>query len=108
MADEARDISRANFATSRFHDFCDRNPGIEIHQPISREDPTRLDATSDNNHIPAAVPSNGSQESPMQNMKCCCGRAECAYLEHNNTALGGLEKDLETAARLGQVSDISF
>ncbi|KAK5095916.1 hypothetical protein LTR70_003235 [Exophiala xenobiotica] len=35
-------------------------------------------------------------------MQCCCGRSDCAYLENNNAALGGLERDLETAARLGQ------
>jgi hypothetical protein len=36
-------------------------------------------------------------------LRCCCGRKDCALLEHNNVALEGLEKDLETAARLGQV-----
>ncbi|OQD83129.1 hypothetical protein PENANT_c018G09110 [Penicillium antarcticum] len=35
-------------------------------------------------------------------LRCCCGRNDCALLEHNNVALEGLEKDLETAARLGQ------
>jgi len=36
-------------------------------------------------------------------LQCCCGRPECIYLENNNTLLGGIERDLETAARLGQV-----
>lgn len=36
-------------------------------------------------------------------LRCCCGREDCALLEHNHVALEGLEKDLETAARLGQV-----
>lgn len=36
-------------------------------------------------------------------LRCCCGQDDCALLEHNNVALEGLEKDLETAARLGQV-----
>ncbi|KAL4945940.1 hypothetical protein BDV06DRAFT_174379 [Aspergillus oleicola] len=35
-------------------------------------------------------------------LHCCCGREECAFLQHNHDALEGLEKDLETAARLGQ------
>ncbi|KAJ5389221.1 uncharacterized protein N7496_000289 [Penicillium cataractarum] len=35
-------------------------------------------------------------------LRCCCGREDCALLEHNQVALEGLEKDLETAARLGQ------
>lgn len=39
-------------------------------------------------------------------LRCCCGRDDCTLLEHNNVALEGLEKDLATAARLGQVRDI--
>lgn len=35
-------------------------------------------------------------------LRCCCGRDDCAFLHHNNVALEGLEKDLATAARLGQ------
>lgn len=34
---------------------------------------------------------------------CCCGRARCAYLEHNDAALERLEKDLQSAAQIGQV-----
>lgn len=34
---------------------------------------------------------------------CCCGKPSCAFLEHNNAALGGLERDLDMAARMGQV-----
>ncbi|KFY41464.1 hypothetical protein V494_02976 [Pseudogymnoascus sp. VKM F-4513 (FW-928)] len=34
--------------------------------------------------------------------ECCCGRDSCAYLRHNNEALDGLEKDVRTAAQLGQ------
>lgn len=48
---------------------------------------------------------NENDEHESTRMKCCCGRSDCAYLEHNNIALGGLERDLETAARLGQVCD---
>ncbi len=39
----------------------------------------------------------------MPYLQCCCGRVYCAYLEQNNAALSGLEKDVETAAKLGQV-----
>ncbi|OJD28048.1 hypothetical protein ACJ73_00554 [Blastomyces percursus] len=35
-------------------------------------------------------------------LKCCCGSSQCAYLQHNNAALEDLEKDVETAAQLGQ------
>lgn len=44
-----------------------------------------------------------SAEITSANLRCCCGRFDCALLEHNVVALEGLEKDLETAARLGQV-----
>lgn len=40
---------------------------------------------------------------PASDLKCCCGRQDCAYLEHNTIALEGLEKDVEIAGRLGQV-----
>ncbi|CAI7638607.1 unnamed protein product [Penicillium glandicola] len=43
-----------------------------------------------------------THSSPSTTLRCCCGRNDCALLEHNNVALEGLEKDLETAARLGQ------
>lgn len=42
----------------------------------------------------------GSTERPAS---CCCGNLHCAYLEHNNAALEGLENQLENAARIGQV-----
>ena len=40
--------------------------------------------------------------------QCCCGRPqeECPFLARNNAALAGLERDVQTAARLGQVSRI--
>lgn len=37
------------------------------------------------------------------NIQCCCGRTDCAYLRHNGSALDDLEKDVRTAAELGQV-----
>ena len=49
-----------------------------------------------------------SAETTSANLRCCCGRFDCALLEHNVVALEGLEKDLETAARLGQVRWASF
>jgi hypothetical protein len=36
-------------------------------------------------------------------LRCCCGRTECAYLKHNCVALDDLEKEVRTAAQLGQV-----
>ncbi|KAJ5698201.1 hypothetical protein N7462_000206 [Penicillium macrosclerotiorum] len=48
-----------------------------------------------------SIPTHSSSSAPVT-LRCCCGRQDCATLEHNNVALEGLEKDLETAARLGQ------
>ncbi|RFU33310.1 hypothetical protein B7463_g2981, partial [Scytalidium lignicola] len=35
-------------------------------------------------------------------LKCCCGRADCVYLTHSCSALEDLERELRTAAQLGQ------
>ncbi|KAH8199951.1 hypothetical protein TruAng_005890 [Truncatella angustata] len=36
-------------------------------------------------------------------LKCCCGSAECVFLRHSNSILDSVEKDVHTAARMGQV-----
>ncbi|OQD72651.1 hypothetical protein PENDEC_c020G04972 [Penicillium decumbens] len=47
-------------------------------------------------------PSIPTHSSTPASLRCCCGRQDCVLLKHNNVALEGLEKDLATAARLGQ------
>ncbi|KAL4878261.1 hypothetical protein BJY04DRAFT_209332 [Aspergillus karnatakaensis] len=47
------------------------------------------------------IPTHSSSTS-RADLHCCCGRKDCAFLQNNHDALEGLEKDLETAARLGQ------
>ena len=89
--------------TFRFRDFVSKNPSLIVDEPISHHDLTRLDHSTSNDQIFESVLTNGNLDSSISNMQCCCGRADCAWLEHNKNALGGLEKDLETAARLGQV-----
>lgn len=37
-------------------------------------------------------------------LRCCCGRTECPELRHNCLALEDLEREVKTAASLGQVS----
>lgn len=49
------------------------------------------------------LPNIPTHSSAPATLRCCCGRRDCALLEHNDVALEGLEKDLATAARLGQV-----
>ena len=34
---------------------------------------------------------------------CCCGGSDCAFLQRAHTTLDGLESDVHTAAKLGQV-----
>ncbi|OJD35832.1 uncharacterized protein BKCO1_15000114 [Diplodia corticola] len=34
--------------------------------------------------------------------QCCCGRTDCAFLSHNGELLESLERDVQTAAQLGQ------
>ena len=46
----------------------------------------------------------GGMHGMERRITCCCGREQCAYLEHNNAAMEGLEKDLQSAAQIGQVS----
>ncbi len=58
-----------------------------------------LDA--DMEHSSLASTTVGSR--PLPDLKCCCGKMECAYLKHNNAALEGLEKEVRTAAQIGQV-----
>jgi len=41
--------------------------------------------------------------SATPNLRCCCGRTDCAFLKHNCSALDDLEKEVRTAAQLGQV-----
>jgi hypothetical protein len=37
-------------------------------------------------------------------LHCCCGRSDCALLKRNSSVLETVEKDVHTAAQLGQVS----
>lgn len=45
---------------------------------------------------------------PRPRSACCCGNPDCAYLKHHQSALDGLERDVRTAGRLGQVRGSSF
>ncbi|KAI3399617.1 hypothetical protein diail_6258 [Diaporthe ilicicola] len=35
-------------------------------------------------------------------LQCCCGNTDCVYLKHNCSVLDSVEKDVHTAAKLGQ------
>jgi hypothetical protein len=56
----------------------------------------------------ARIPAHHPTTTPSSEvLKCCCGRTECAFLKHNCSALDDLEKEVRTAAQLGQVRKIS-
>lgn len=40
-------------------------------------------------------------------LQCCCGKTDCVFLKHNCSVLDSVEKDVHTAARLGQVRLLS-
>lgn len=50
----------------------------------------------------SSVPDTVSPKPPP--LQCCCGRVDCVFLRHSSTVLEGVEKDVHTAAKLGQVS----
>lgn len=74
-------------------------------------DPTKIDKRS--HSFLAFPPPNSSILQSRHGMSaemtqpstssCCCGRLQCAYLQHNAAALDSLEKHLRSAAQLGQV-----
>ena len=43
-----------------------------------------------------------SPPNPRQ-LVCCCGESDCAFLLQTRTSVDGLEADVKTAAKLGQV-----
>ncbi|KAK4891288.1 hypothetical protein LTR27_010091 [Elasticomyces elasticus] len=44
----------------------------------------------------------GGSSIPYQRAVCCCGNEACVYLKQNATAVTALERDVRTAAQLGQ------
>lgn len=48
---------------------------------------------------------NSAQGAHPSAMRCCCGREDCVYLRHNCTLLKSVERDVHTAAKMGQVSN---
>lgn len=107
--------------SSRFRSFCatnkypnnesgaPRNETDEIAPSLIQKPDTRIDHTFNiptERSSPNMSLSLTNEGASYTTLKCCCGRPGCAYLEHNNNALGVVERDLETAARLGQVRQV--
>lgn len=74
-------------------------------EPAQVEIPASIDAllasyTNGGPHRSIPVNDTGGTRSEL---KCCCGSEDCVYLKYSSAALEGLEKDVRTAASLGQV-----
>lgn len=46
---------------------------------------------------------NAAGKEPAK-LQCCCGKDDCVFLLHNCSVLESVERDVHTAARMGQVS----
>ncbi|KAK4120107.1 hypothetical protein N657DRAFT_649453 [Parathielavia appendiculata] len=40
--------------------------------------------------------------SQPDDLRCCCGKEDCVFLKHNCSVLSSVERDVHTAARMGQ------
>ncbi|KAI0472927.1 hypothetical protein GGR56DRAFT_590267 [Xylariaceae sp. FL0804] len=56
-------------------------------------------ADADDGSARTAAAATGGETPPM---RCCCGSPACVYLTHNSRLLDNVEKDVHTAARMGQ------
>lgn len=50
----------------------------------------------------------GDESSSPAPLRCCCGRDDCVFLKHNCLVLDNVEKDVYAAAKMGQVSLVTF
>lgn len=107
QADEGTGAHDPNYTATTTHNpnTNTNNSATTTHIPQQQSNSTfGLDFASGNVNS-LTIPSHSVNRATAEDstLQCCCGRLDCAYLKHNNVALGDLEKDLETAARLGQV-----
>ncbi|KAK5033039.1 hypothetical protein LTR13_007004 [Exophiala sideris] len=87
-----------NSTSLRYKSFCHTNNDL----PTPPSSDTRSDHIPDDVNTIMSRTNDDRASIDDVKLQCCCGRPECAYLENNNTLLGGIERDLETAALLGQ------
>ena len=62
-----------------------------------------MEDAADLEALMARIPAHLPATTPSEDVRCCCGRADCAFLKHNCSALDELEREVRTAAKLGQV-----
>lgn len=70
---------------------------------VNPKTPTVTEASAMESHSTTAGESEGEGEASPP-MKCCCGRVDCVFLKHNYAVLDSVEREVHTAARMGQVS----
>lgn len=64
--------------------------------------PTAVASRDDDKDKDSEIPSVDAITAQTPPLQCCCGRNDCAFLEHSNSILESVEKDVHTAAKLGQ------
>lgn len=113
--DYARSRRRHLTATPRLH----RDYGalsvlhIALHQPLSLSaaigtlDPPNPPSGPATVHRPSGAMGGAAAAtataSKPDDLQCCCGRQECAFLRHNCSVLLSVERDVHVAAKMGQV-----
>lgn len=58
---------------------------------------------SSSSSTPRLATALSNREPAAASLQCCCGRPDCLVLKKNSTVLESVEKDVHTAAQLGQV-----
>lgn len=53
---------------------------------------------------PGAMGSGAAASLQPGDLRCCCGRDDCVFLRHNCSVLSSVERDVQAAAKVGQVS----
>jgi hypothetical protein len=82
-------------SSTRFARFCDTNDDIPASNAKS---PAMTTNAAD------GIPQGPNRPMMAEHeLRCCCGRQSCAFLLHNNAALGSLERDISVAATMGKV-----
>ena len=88
--------SALNPTSLRYKSFCDTNDDLPHPRDLGRSDLA--------DHIPGHHNiMTSTNDATDAKLKCCCGKPDCAYLEHNTAAVDDIERKLERAAQLGQV-----
>lgn len=82
---------------------------MPVSETLADENASRTVADDDNvlDSLTREISRHHAQAASVHSLReilCCCGRSDCAFLRRSQNMLAELEKDVQTAAKLGQVS----